>query len=120
MKLGMLHSVRQMQEEQQDSMAGGAFSRAAMLERAVAELEAACVRSPHDEAELLAAHVLGVSRAELATVEVFPAERVAEFWELVGRRAQRVPSARLVGTVRIGPIDIAVGPGSTSPRSGPS
>lgn len=111
-------TVRQMQKEHQDSMAGGALGRVAVLEQAVAELVAAGVRSPHDEAELLAAHVLGVPRAELTTVEVFPAERVAEFRELVSRRAQRVPSARLVGTVRIGPIDIEVGPGVYVPQVG--
>jgi len=91
--------------------------RAALAE-AERELAAAGVPSPRVDAELLAAHVLGVPRAQLALLGTGSAERdrLAEFRVLTARRATRVPLQHLLGTAPMGPVDVAVGPGVFVPR----
>lgn len=87
-----------------------------VLARAVAVLERSGVASPRADAELLAAHVLGVPRGRLALVDTFPAPALARYQELVARRAERVPLQHLTGRAGFGELDLAVGPGVFIPR----
>jgi release factor glutamine methyltransferase len=88
----------------------------AAVGRAAGELAAAGVPSPRADAELLAAHVLGVSRGRLALVDGLDPAQLARFERLVDRRAARVPLQHLTGAVGFGRIALAVGPGVFVPR----
>ncbi|GGK55904.1 peptide chain release factor N(5)-glutamine methyltransferase [Nocardia camponoti] len=79
-------------------------------------LSAAGVASPLLDAELLAAHVLGVSRMRLALEPTVDAAFVDPFDALVAQREQRIPLQHLTGTAPLGAIDLAVGPGVFIPR----
>ncbi len=84
---------------------------------AAARLAAAGVASPRADAEALAAHVLGVTRAELARVMLLGAAALPPvFDDLVARRAQRVPLQHLVGRAAFRHVELAVGPGVFTPR----
>lgn len=74
------------------------------------------VASPRVDAELLAAHVLGVQRGRLPMVPLVDPPVVEELRKLVTRRAARVPLQHLTGTAALGPIEVAVGPGVFIPR----
>lgn len=88
----------------------------AAVAAAARRLAAAGVPSPQADAELLAGHVLGVSRGRLALVAELSAEQATRYRELVGRRAERVPLQHLTGTTGFGPLTLAVGPGVFVPR----
>lgn len=88
----------------------------AELARAARRLEAAGVPNPRGDAELLTAHVLGVTRAELALRSVMTGSQVHTLRELVRRRAARTPLQHLVGTVGFRHVELAVGPGVFVPR----
>jgi release factor glutamine methyltransferase len=90
----------------------------AVLAEAEQTLAAAGVPSPRVDAELLAAHVLGVPRSRLRERGGGLAEPAAltEFHELLTRRARRVPLQHLLGTAPMGPVEVAVGPGVFVPR----
>ncbi|MCX4097360.1 peptide chain release factor N(5)-glutamine methyltransferase [Nocardia sp. alder85J] len=79
-------------------------------------LAAAGVHSPYTDAELLAAHVLGVERTRLALVPMLTPEQLAEYRRLVEQRATRVPLQYLTGVAAMGEIDLCVGPGVFVPR----
>lgn len=79
-------------------------------------LAAAGVPSPRADAELLAGHVLGLSRGRLALAEGMSAAGFARYAQLVRRRAARVPLQHLTGTAGFGPLTLAVGPGAFVPR----
>lgn len=91
---------------------------AAELARATRELADAGVPSPRVDAELLAAHVLGVPRARLHGLNGTPPEPAAhtEFRALLARRVTREPLQYLLGTAPMGPVEVAVGPGVFVPR----
>jgi len=74
------------------------------------------VESPRVDAELLAAHVVGVPRGRLPMVPLVDPPVVEALRLLVSRRAKRVPLQHLTGTAAMGPIDVAVGPGVFIPR----
>jgi release factor glutamine methyltransferase len=80
-------------------------------------LAAAGVASPRHDAESLAAHVLGVSRSTLLTMDP---QRFAEirdrFDAAVTRRAAREPLQHVVGTAPFRYLELAVGPGVLIPR----
>jgi release factor glutamine methyltransferase len=84
--------------------------------RAAEALAAAGVPSPRTDAELLAAHVLGVSRGALVLVDRWDPVARARFERLVARRAGRVPLQHLTGAVGFGRLTLAVGPGVFVPR----
>jgi len=81
---------------------------------AAARLAEAGVESPRAEAELIAAHVHGVRRAELHTVP--DASFDARFWEGVGRRAAREPLQHITGRAYFRYLELEVGPGVFVPR----
>ncbi|WP_104481681.1 peptide chain release factor N(5)-glutamine methyltransferase [Actinokineospora auranticolor] len=89
--------------------------RVAILE-AERILTEAGVASPRTDAELLAAHVLGVARGKLVLVPLVDPSTVDAIGKLVARRAKREPLQHLVGEAHLGPIALAVGPGVFVPR----
>ena len=89
--------------------------RVAVLE-AERELAAAGVPSPRVDAELLAAHVVGVPRGRLVMVPLVDEHVLGRYQELIARRAAREPLQHLLGTAVFGPVTLAVGPGVFTPR----
>ncbi|WBB79461.1 peptide chain release factor N(5)-glutamine methyltransferase [Micromonospora sp. WMMD882] len=86
------------------------------LVRTTRLLAAAGIETARPEAELLAAHVLGVSRGRLLLVDGFTAEQLARLDELVARRAGREPLQHLTGRAGFRRLDLTVGPGVFVPR----
>jgi release factor glutamine methyltransferase len=86
------------------------------LRDAERRLAAAGVPSPRVDAELLAAHLLGVSRGELGVAVVLGRAAPAGLDTLVEQRAARVPLQHLVGTAPFRGLELAVGPGVFVPR----
>ena len=89
--------------------------RLAVLE-AERVLAAAGVASPRVDAEILAAHVIGVPRGKLLLHPLVDAEQVEQLIELVKRRAAREPLQHLLGSAPFGPVAVSVGPGVFTPR----
>ncbi len=89
--------------------------RVAVLE-AERILAAAGVGSPRVDAELLAAHVVGVPRGRLMMVPLVDPPVVEEYRRLVMRRAAREPLQHILGAAVLGPVAVAVGPGVFTPR----
>lgn len=91
-----------------------------LLAAAAARLGAAGVPSPRVDAEILAAHVLGVPRGRLAAMAVAGSEVTAEQAEklshLVAERAERVPLQHLTGLAPFRHLELRVGPGVFIPR----
>lgn len=79
-------------------------------------LAAAGVDSARVDAELLAAHVVGVERSRLPMVPLVDPATVATYRELVAERARRVPLHHLTGWAAMGEITVEVGPGVFTPR----
>lgn len=86
-----------------------------VISHAAEILAAAGVASPRADAELLAAHVLGVGRARVGLAEFTPAQFDA-YRALVADRARRVPLQHLTGTAPFRYLEVAVGPGVFVPR----
>ncbi|MDN4611140.1 peptide chain release factor N(5)-glutamine methyltransferase [Arthrobacter burdickii] len=86
------------------------------LRAAERQLREAGVPSPRVDAELLAAHLLGVSRGRLRALALTGAAAPDGFEALVDERARRVPLQHLTGTAHFRRIDLAVGPGVFVPR----
>jgi release factor glutamine methyltransferase len=87
-----------------------------VLAEATSDLAAAGVESPRVDAELLAAHVLGVPRGRLILISALRPDDLDRFRSLVRRRAQRVPVQHLVGTAAFRHLELAVGDGVFVPR----
>ena len=87
----------------------------AAIDHAAAVLERAGVRSARTDAELLAAHLGGTGRGQLALGSP-PEDFFERFDRAVAVRAQRVPLQHITGTAAFGPIDLEVGPGVFIPR----
>ncbi|MEV4343438.1 peptide chain release factor N(5)-glutamine methyltransferase [Actinoplanes sp. NPDC049596] len=83
---------------------------------ATADLSAAGVASPRVDAELLAAHVLEISRGRLLLVDGIRADELGRFRALVAERARRVPLQHLLGTAAFRHLELAVGDGVFVPR----
>lgn len=77
-------------------------------------LEEAGVESARVDAELLAAHVLGVPRSRLLLESTLDNEEL--FDELVTMRAHRIPLQYLTGTAPFLGLELRVGPGVFIPR----
>jgi release factor glutamine methyltransferase len=88
-----------------------------VLTRAAAELTAAGVPRPDEDARALAAHVLALPGPDdLAAVRSLAEDQAAAFAALVARRADRVPLPHLTGRVRFRGIELLVGPGVFVPQ----
>ncbi len=83
---------------------------------AAKRLAAAGVGSPRVDAELLAAHVSGLTRARLLIADGPDDDQLAEFDDLVERRGTRVPLQHLTGSAAFRYGELAVGPGVFVPR----
>src|SRR5689334_16809321 len=79
-------------------------------------LTAAGVASPRTDAELIAAHVLGVERTRLPLVPLVDPPVVDAIGQLVTQRAKRIPLQHLLGWAQMGAVTLAVGPGVFVPR----
>lgn len=86
------------------------------LATAVADLSAAGVESPRVDAELLAAHVLGVPRGRLLLIDSLRSEELSRFTGLVAMRARRIPLQHLLGTAAFRHLELQVGDGVFVPR----
>jgi len=89
---------------------------APVLATATKELAAAGVESPRADAELLAAHVLGVGRGRLALIDTIRGDELRRFVALTGERAKRIPLQHLLGTAAFRHLELAVGEGVFVPR----
>ncbi|MET7424064.1 peptide chain release factor N(5)-glutamine methyltransferase [Dactylosporangium sp. NPDC005555] len=87
-----------------------------VITSATAVLRGAGVASPRVDAELIAAHVLGIPRSRLLTAPPPDAAQAAGIDELIKRRAERIPLQHLTGTAPFHGHEIAVGPGVFVPR----
>lgn len=90
------------------------------LRRAAVRLADAGVPSPRADAELLAAHVLGISRGELAHRALMGHELDDESADrlegVLAERARRIPLQHLVGSAPFRSLELRVGPGVFVPR----
>jgi len=68
------------------------------------------------DAELLLAHVLGVPRSRLLTLDDVPEAEAGRFDALIDQRADRVPLQHLTGRAAFRYLELAVGPGVFVPR----
>jgi release factor glutamine methyltransferase len=93
---------------------------AAWVRAAGARLAAAGVPSPSVDAELLAAHVLGLGRGELVAAlrrgAVLSVDQVVAVDRLLARRCGREPLQHLTGRAPFRRIELLVGPGVFVPR----
>jgi release factor glutamine methyltransferase len=83
---------------------------------AAEELAEAGVGSPRVDAELIAAHVLEVSRGRLALIETLRPDQLRRITTLVAERARRIPLQHLLGTAAFRHLELAVGDGVFVPR----
>ncbi len=94
-------------------------SLSALLREAAQTLASAGVPTPDVDAELLAAHVFGLSRGELAAAAIRGADVPDggdRFEEFVARRAAREPLQHLTGLAPFRHLELRVGPGVFVPR----
>lgn len=74
------------------------------------------MESPRVDAELLLAHVLGVARSRLLTLDDVDDGAADRFAALTAQRADRVPLQHLTGRAPFRHLELAVGPGVFVPR----
>lgn len=90
------------------------------LDRAVGVLTAAGIQDARVDAELLAGHLLGLSRggvqSKAITGTVLDDAAATRFTELVERRAAREPLQHITGRAAFRQLELAVGPGVFVPR----
>ncbi|WP_127497617.1 peptide chain release factor N(5)-glutamine methyltransferase [Actinoplanes solisilvae] len=86
------------------------------LAAATADLSGSGVESPRVDAELLAAHVLGIPRGRLLLVDSLRPDELSRFTELVALRARRIPLQHLLGTAAFRHLELQVGDGVFVPR----
>ncbi len=86
------------------------------VKSATAVLAAAGVPSPVVDAQLLAAHLLGVSRGELAAMLFGTAVAPSGYDALITRRAAREPLQHITGVAYFRHLELAVGKGVFVPR----
>ncbi|MEC3980186.1 peptide chain release factor N(5)-glutamine methyltransferase [Amycolatopsis sp. H20-H5] len=79
-------------------------------------LDDAGVSSPRFDAEVIAAHVLGVERGRLPMVPLVDPPVVEAIGQLVAQRAKRIPLQYLTGWAPLGEITVNVGAGVFVPR----
>jgi release factor glutamine methyltransferase len=81
---------------------------------AAARLAEAGVESPRADAELIAAHLHGVSRSQLHLVA--DSEFNPRFWDDIARREAREPLQHITGRAYFRYLELSVGPGVFVPR----
>ncbi|MFC8303115.1 peptide chain release factor N(5)-glutamine methyltransferase [Specibacter sp. NPDC057265] len=91
-------------------------SLAEAVHHATTVLASAGVPSAAVDAQLLACHLLGVSRGELAAMLFGTSVSPPGYRELVARRAAREPLQHITGLAPFRHLELAVGPGVFVPR----
>ncbi|MEE2521460.1 peptide chain release factor N(5)-glutamine methyltransferase [Pseudarthrobacter sp. J75] len=86
------------------------------VREAAAVLQEAGVPSPKVDAELLAAHLLGIGLGELRARMLGNAKAPEGYAELVAERAQRTPLQHITGVAHFRYLELSVGPGVFVPR----
>lgn len=86
------------------------------VREAAAILADAGVPSPRVDAELLAAHLLGVGLGRLRALMLGDSAAPEGYAELVSERAQRVPLQHITGVAYFRHLELQVGPGVFIPR----
>ncbi|BBZ76950.1 release factor glutamine methyltransferase [Mycolicibacterium anyangense] len=86
------------------------------IDSAAATLARAGIDSARTDAELLAAHVVGVERGRLVTIDPPGPDFYEHYDQVIARRSQRVPLQHLTGTAAFGSLQLRVGPGVFIPR----
>lgn len=86
------------------------------IDSAAAILAGAGIDSARTDAELLAAHVVGVERGRLVTIDPPGPDFYERYEQVIARRSQRVPLQHLTGTAAFGSLLLLVGPGVFIPR----
>ncbi|EHB46953.1 protein-(glutamine-N5) methyltransferase, release factor-specific [Mycolicibacterium rhodesiae JS60] len=86
------------------------------IDVATAALAEAGIDSARTDAELLAAHLAGVTRGRLATVDEPDADFLTRYDELIDARCSRIPLQHITGSAAFGPLELHVGPGVFIPR----
>ena len=86
------------------------------VQSATAVLAAAGVPTPAVDAQLLAAHLLGVNRGEVAAMLFGTTVAPKGYAEFVARRAAREPLQHITGVAYFRHLELAVGPGVFVPR----
>lgn len=86
------------------------------LSAAAARLAEAGVPSPRVDAELLAAHLLGVTLGRVRALALMDAEAPDGLEDLVAERATRVPLQHITGRAFFRHLELQVGPGVFVPR----
>ena len=89
-----------------------------LLSRGTTLLAAAGIDSAEVDAQLLAAHVLGVSRGELQAQLILDPEvsETEKLLELFQKRSERIPLQHLTGVAYFRNLSLSVGPGVFIPR----
>ncbi|MEV0719106.1 peptide chain release factor N(5)-glutamine methyltransferase [Asanoa sp. NPDC050611] len=87
-----------------------------MIADATARLASAGVESPRNDAELLLAFVLGVSRGRLLLIDKAERKQADAYERLVERRVAREPLQYITGSAAFRHLELAVGPGAFVPR----
>jgi release factor glutamine methyltransferase len=87
-----------------------------LVAAATERLAAAGVPSPRHDAEILAAHLLGVTRGRLLVQPHLPEAFAGEYDAAIQRRAGREPLQHITGVAHFRHITVRVGPGVFVPR----
>ncbi|SHF67426.1 release factor glutamine methyltransferase [Jatrophihabitans endophyticus] len=87
-----------------------------LLAEATTRLAASGVGSARVDAELLLAHVLGVTRARLPLRDAVTPAEARDYDVALDRRAAREPLQHITGTAPFRHVELAVGPGVFVPR----
>lgn len=99
---------------------GAPLTLRALLERSTDILGASGILDPRVDVEMLAAHVLGVSRGRVQSLAVTEAplgrDDALAIVEAVERRAAREPLQHITGVAYFRSLELAVGPGVFVPR----
>ncbi|MBB3606973.1 release factor glutamine methyltransferase [Mycolicibacterium sp. BK556] len=86
------------------------------IEVATAALAEAGIDSARTDAELLAAHVAGVSRGRLVAIDEPGGNFFTRYDEAIDARRRRIPLQHITGSAAFGPLELRVGPGVFIPR----
>lgn len=91
-------------------------NREDLIADASARFERVGIETPRADAELLLAHLLGVSRTDIHKFTEVDSEVAEEFEKLVRFRSERIPVQHLTGKGYFRYLEVRVGPGVLIPR----
>jgi release factor glutamine methyltransferase len=86
------------------------------IDVATAALAEAGIDSARTDAELLAAHLAGVNRGRLSSIDEPDTGFFTRYDEVIGARCRRIPLQHITGSAAFGPLELLVGRGVFIPR----